>query len=205
VAFDPDEKITIYGQEVSIFGQPLTMGLFFSESRPSFVRQTLVIRESKVAEGWIIESVSPLWWVFLKELEKDHNAFFRLSDFQLEELIAGYYDETGWKVTLTSQRADGGRDVIAEKEDGRGGVFRVIDQVKKYKPGHLVKADEVRSVMGLLGNHKVAKAYVSTTSDFAPLLKEDEEIKSYLPYRLTLVNGKELRQQLLRVQDKGTP
>jgi restriction system protein len=51
-------------------------------------------------------------------------------------------------VTLTPRSGDYGRDVIAVK---RGlGFIRVIDRVKAYKPDHLVTADDVRALMGVL-------------------------------------------------------
>jgi restriction system protein len=48
--------------------------------------------------------------------------------------------------SLLLQSGDGGRDIIATKI-GIGSI-RFYDQVKAYKPGHIVTADEVRSVYG---------------------------------------------------------
>jgi restriction system protein len=58
-----------------------------------------------------------------------------------KEIIAGAYHRSGFdEVILTPRSGDHGRDVIAIKK-GIGSI-RVIDQVKAYKPGHLVTAVE---------------------------------------------------------------
>src|SRR5207237_593136 len=80
-----------------------------------------------------------------------------------------------------------GRDVIAIKK----GIcsIRVIDQVKAYKPPHLVTANDVRALVGVLYEDGASKACLSTTSDFAPMLKTDPLMVPLIPSRLELVNG----------------
>src|SRR5690606_35477294 len=87
---------------------------------------------------------------------------------------------------------DGGRDVIARKR-GFGSVC-VIDQVKAYKPGHLVTANDVRALLGVLAGRRdqAAKGFVTTTSDFAPQILDDITISQEVPSRLELINGKQL-------------
>ena len=90
-------------------------------------------------------------------------------------------------LTLSSlhQSNDKGRDVIATSHGV--GCIRYFDQVKAYGPGHLVTADDVRAMVGVLtleGN--VSKGIITTTSDFAPGTLVDENIKRFMPYRLEL-------------------
>ena len=86
------------------------------------------------------------------------------------------------------------RDVIAVK---RGlGVVRVIDQVKAYKPGHLVTADDVRALIGVLHGDGASKGFLTTTSDFAPRLEADPLIAHFIPSRLELINGTALLKRL---------
>ena len=99
-------------------------------------------------EGRIILAVTPAWRRILTELESDSNALSRLDWRQTEELIAGAYREDGWTVTLTPRSGDKGRDVIAHRDDV--GAIRILDQVKQYKPDHLVDAGEVREMFGVL-------------------------------------------------------
>jgi len=108
---------------------------------------------------------------------------------------AGAYKRAGFdEVTLTPRSGDYGRDVIAVKA-GIGSV-RVIDQVKAHKPGHLVTADDVRALMGVLQGDGASKGFLTTTSDFAPRIKEDPLILPFMPSRLELINGKMLLKRL---------
>ena len=70
--------------------------------------------------------------------------------------MAGAYSKAGFdEVTLTPHSGDFGRDVIAIK---RGiGSIRVIDQVKAYKKGHLVTANDVRALHGDSGGRQSIK------------------------------------------------
>ena len=117
----------------------------------------------------------------------------------MEELIAGAYTRHGWdEVTITPRSGDGGRDIIAVK---RGlCTIRIIDQVKAYSPGQEVTANDVRALLGVLSSDpNVTKGYVTTTAQFAPRLLEDNTIRQYVPYRLELKDGAQLRSWLLKV------
>ena len=151
---------------------------------------TLVLRGERTDEGVIIEAVSPMWRRFLNELARDPDTFWMLPPEQTEELVAGGYREDGWKVVLTPRSGDKGRDVIASRDDV--GSIRILEQVKRYKPGHVVTAEEVRAMYGVLNfDTKASKAIVTTTSTFAPGVYT--EFASTMPTRLELRNGAQLR------------
>ena len=116
-------------------------------------------------------------------------------------MIAGAYKAAGFdEVILTPHSGDYGRDVIAIKY-GLGSV-RVIDQVKAYKPGHLVTADDVRALIGVLHGDGASKGFLTTTSDFAPRLKDDPLIAPFIPARLELTNGNKLMARLQELSKK---
>lgn len=167
-------------------------------SWPNILLRTVVIPGEKTTEGQIIEAVTLPWFDIVELLERDPTVAFQISDRKWEELIAGAYKRSGFEsVTLTPRSGDLGRDVIAEK---RGlGVVRVIDQVKAYKPGHLVDANDVRALMGVLHTDGASKGFVTTTSDFAPKLREDPLITPLIPSRLELINGIKLRERLILI------
>ena len=84
-----------------------------------------------------------------------------------------------------------GRDIIATI-NGVGSI-KIVDQVKAYNPSHLVTANDVRALAGVISmEQNVSKGVITTTSDFAPKVREDELIKSLIPYRLELRPKKEL-------------
>jgi restriction system protein len=163
--------------------------------------QMVVEPGERTAEGQIIEAVTIPWFEIIKHIVKDTDAIFQISPRKWEEIIAGAYTEAGFdEVTLTPRSRDYGRDVIAVK---RGiGTVRVIEEVKRYKPGNLVTAKDVRALMGVLAWETASKGFLSTTSDFAPRIKEDPVFKEFYPSRLELINGEMLIRRLKELADK---
>jgi restriction system protein len=176
----------------------------FSKSTPSIVLQALVELGEKTSDGHRIALVAPAWFEIIRLIERDPNAIFGIPPRKLEELIAGAYERSGFdQVTLTPRSGDFGRDVIAEKT-GWGSV-RFIDQVKAYKPDHLVTAEEVRALgFVLLSDRSANKGIVTTTSDFAPRITQDPFISPHLPNRIELINGTDLVQRLQALTGAGS-
>jgi restriction system protein len=163
----------------------------FVISSVNLLLQAVVIPGDKTSEGQLIQLVTPPWGEIVRILQNDPTVAYQIPWRKWEEIIAGAYKKAGFdEVTLTPRSGDYGRDIIAVKK-GIGKV-RVIDQVKAYKPGHLVTADEVRALMGVLQGDGASKGFLTTTSDFAPRLKDDPFISLVIPTRLELINGEEL-------------
>lgn len=164
-------------------------------SSSTLLMQAVVVPAEKTLEGTLIEAVTIPWFDIVKELMKNPSFAHQLSFEKWEEIIAGAYKKAGFdEVILTPRSGDLGRDVIAIKK-GIGSV-RVIDQVKAYKPGHLVTANDVRALLGVLQGDKASKGFLTTTSDFAPKIKTDELIKPFIPSKIELINGPELIKRL---------
>ena len=168
---------------------------------PSFVLQAVVERGAAVPDGNLIIAVAPAWSKIIALLERDPDAAFKIDPRKWEEIIAGAYSEAGFdEVILTPHSGDRGRDVIAVKK-GYWSV-RIIDQVKRYAPDNLVKAEEVRALIGVLQmDNQASKRIVTTTSNFAPMIASDPFIAPLIPNRLELVNGTEL---ITRLTDIAT-
>jgi restriction system protein len=172
---------------------------------PSLLLQTVIVRGAQTDEGTLIEAVALPWFDIIAFLKTDPSIAFQPPWEKWEEIIAGAYKRAGFEeVTLTPRSGDHGRDVIAVKK----GIcsIRVIDQVKAYKPSHLVDANDVRALIGVLHGDRASKACLSTTSDFAPMIKTDPLIFPFIPSRLELVNGTALfsRLQELAARQKTT-
>jgi restriction system protein len=123
-----------------------------------------------------------------------------MSARQFEELMAAAYHRLGFdKVVLTPRSGDHGRDVIVEK---RGwGSMRLFVEAKKYRTGRLVKASEVRSLLGTLVTESPrTKAVLVTTSDFAPGVRTAPNIAPLLGTRLELLNGEQLVEKLIQIE-----
>lgn len=166
-------------------------------ARPRSVDVTLnfllYVRE-RIEEGDVIRAVTPAWSAILDELKGDPKRLLRLTPRELEELVAGRYRQNGAEVVLTPRSGDGGVDVIATFPDF--GSIRILDQVKRYKSPNLVTAAEVREVWSVLDrDRRASKAFVTTTSDFAPGVRQ--EFADSIPTRLDLRNGIQLQRWLL--------
>ena len=162
------------------------------DATPEITLKALLTLGRNDSEGRLVEAVAVPWYEILRLMQSDPEAAYRIDPRQWEEIVAGAYTRAGYdEVILTPRSGDKGRDVIATKF-GVGSI-RIFDQVKAYKPGHLVTADEVRSMLGVItGADNVSKGVVTTTSNFAPRLAEDPYIKKYLPYRLELKSREDL-------------
>ena len=149
----------------------------------------VLVLGDKTAEGRLVESIAIPWLEILALIRRDPSAAYQIDPRKWEEIIAGAYKAGGFDdVILTPRSGDHGRDVIATKT-GVGSI-RIFDQVKAYRPGHLVTADEVRSLAGVLsGAGNVSKGIVTTTSDFAPRLRDDPFMSALMPHRIELKPG----------------
>jgi restriction system protein len=155
----------------------------------------IVLLGDRVPEGAIVEAVSIPWLRLRRELQHDPGLLIRADWRTLEELVAAAYHEVGYEVVLTPRSGDGGRDVIATRHGDLS--VRILDQVKKYAAGHLVSANDVRALLGVLSaDQKASKAVITTTSDFAPGVRTDSGIACFLPTRLELRNGNDLARWL---------
>jgi restriction system protein len=167
------------------------------ESSVLFGLMTIVKVERVVPDGQII-TLDPFYYRLLDEIKKNPEIIYLLDWRKMEELVAAAYDKEGFdEVILTPRSGDNGRDVIAIKK-GFGSI-KFIDQVKAYSSDHLVKADEVRALLGVLNAEQDAsKAIFTTTSTFAPKIQDDKFIKPYLPTRLELVDKERLIDRLCK-------
>jgi restriction system protein len=162
----------------------------------------IVIPERKVAEGLLVRSTSLMWATIVDELNYDWSAAYQIPPEKWEEIIAGAYKKAGYdEVILTPRSRDFGRDVIAVRKGI--GCIKIIGSVKAYKPGHLVGQDHVRALAGVLSlETNASKGILSTTSDFAPRMMDDELIAKAVPFRLELMNGERLREWLAELAKK---
>lgn len=173
-----------------------------SKKHATLALQSVIIPERKVTEGILVKSISVLWARMVEELSLDWTKAYQIPPHIWEEIIAGAFKKAGFEeVILTPRSRDHGRDVLATS---RGvGCVKIIGSVKAYAPNHLVKHDHVRALLGVLsGEQNASKGIVATTSDFAPLLASDPYIKPFLPTRLELLNGEQLKDWLLTLSKK---
>ena len=164
-------------------------------STPEIVVGALVEKGGRIHDGDLIVGVTPIFRRFIRELAQDPNALYRLDPRQMEELVAGAYEEEGATVILTPRSGDLGRDVIATIP--HYGTIRIIDQVKLLGHHRIVDATVVRELNGVLNNNErgASKGIVTTTTSFAPGIAK--EFADLIPGCITLRDGDALKQWIL--------
>jgi restriction system protein len=167
--------------------------LTFHDTRPNVTLSGIIIPEKKVHEGVLISSVSFAWVEIAEMLKGDWSRAHEVSPSKWEEVVAGAYKRAGYdEVTLTPRSADHGRDLIAVKKGM--GTIKILGSVKAYKPGLLVKKEQVHALVGVVSLDPTAtKGILTTTSDFAPRILEDKYLAQAIPDKIELMNGEKLR------------
>jgi restriction system protein len=169
-------------------------GVFVTKHLPAITLKTVVLDlGAKTREGTIVLAVREPFYDILKIIEHDASIAYQIDWRKWEELIAGAWKRSKLfdEVILTPRSGDKGRDVIATKWGGYS--IRIFDQVKAYRPGLLVTEGEVLQMLAILGRDRnVSKGYITTTSDFAPGVWKDKDLKRYMPHRLELTHGEKL-------------
>jgi restriction system protein len=156
---------------------------------PTLLMKTLVSFGSRTDDGILIQAIAAPWRTILKLIKDDPNLIYQIDPWKWEEIIAGSYQASGHfdEVVLTPRSGDHGRDVIATKHGFCS--IRCIESVKRYTPGKVVTAEDVRSLgFAVMSDPTVSKGVISTTWEFAPRIEDDPNIKSLLPHRIELVN-----------------
>lgn len=169
---------------------------------PNICIKSILEFDHDTEDGKLVKGVALPWFKIIELIKKDPAEIYEISPYKWEEIIAGAYKQAGFdEVVLTPRSGDKGRDVIATI-NGIGSI-RIFDQIKAYKDTRKVTADSVRSLIGVLsGAQNVSKGIITTTSSFAPRIKEDPFIKSFLPYRLELKDKTNLLKWLDEVAKK---
>lgn len=174
------------------------------KQKPEILMQTSILSDSKkIDNGWLVSTISYSWFSIYKEIIKNPNFIFEFVKypFKFEEFIAGAYERAGYDVLLTNRSNDGGKDLIVSKSGY--GAIKFIEQIKAYKPGHLVTHNDIRAMLGVLSSEpNVSKCLVTTTSDFQPNVLKSEQFKKFIPNRLELKNGEQTIDWLKKIDPK---
>jgi restriction system protein len=169
---------------------------------PVLTLQSILEFAGSVPDGKLVAGVSVPWFTIIDMIRRDPESMYQISCEKWEELIAGAYERAGFdEVILTPRSGDLGRDVVASI-NGIGAI-RIFDQVKAYSPGHVVTANDVRALSGVLaGAQNVSKGVITTTAEFAPGVMSDPFLAPLMPFRLEL----KPREKLLKWLDElSTP
>jgi restriction system protein len=100
-----------------------------------------------------------------KELRDDPTRWYALPTRKFEEIVAQLLEHQGYRVALTPSSRDGGFDLYAARKDNFG-EFLYLVECKRYTPPKKVGVAIVRSLRGVLSEHRASGAAIVTTSYF---------------------------------------
>lgn len=166
---------------------------------PSVLLKSVLLKfEGSTDEGRVVKRPCATWFEISKHLRKnpDFRFAFPAEPTAFEEFLAGAYYVDGWDaITLTPRTGDKGRDVIAVTTGLT--TNRVLVQAKAYREKHLVLANDVRALYGVLMlDQEASKGVVTTTSDFAPRIAS--EFSKVIPHQLELKSGSDFIEWIKR-------
>ena len=86
---------------------------------------------------------------------------------EFEEIMAEIYHRLGYKVELTKETRDGGKDIIIRKPDILGDLVFYVE-CKRYSSKRKIGVDIVERFSGVIELDKVNGGVIATTSFFSP-------------------------------------
>ena len=135
-------KLQLDEKYLTMFIDSVLLEYANSHTSPMLLIHAIITPYAANSEGKLVRALAVPWQMIVSHLKRDWSLAYQMPYEKWEEMVAAAFDRAGYdEVILMPRSWDHGRDVIAIKK-GIGSV-RIIDSVKAYKPGHLVKHDDV--------------------------------------------------------------
>ena len=136
--------------------------VFFENEFYSFKEESIL---SLPEEQKVITALNSSVTDLIHEISKKPGILYQIKPRQFEELIAHIFSQNGFKVELTKQTRDGGRDIIALRSD-LGIKSKYIIECKRYAANNRIPVELVRALYGVQVQEGANKAILATTSKF---------------------------------------
>lgn len=94
-----------------------------------------------------------------------NSILFSLNPIDFEHLAESLYVRMGYRTEMTKSSHDGGRDIIATKNEP-GKKEKILIQCKRWQ--NVVSVEDVRALLGVVTHEKATKGTLITTSHFSP-------------------------------------
>lgn len=136
----------------------------------------------------IIEDISSVNTSILSNIAKEPDLIHKCSPREFEELVCEMLDKKGYKVNLTNQTRDGGKDIIIV-ENNLLGSFLIYVECKHYSPDRLIGVNLVRELYGTISADEATAGLLITSSYFS---KDAINFKNKVKHRISLMDYVEL-------------
>lgn len=124
-----------------------------------------VLFEAERSQVLVPQLIVPAHDYLLDLIRRDPQGLFGLTGRQFEELISEIFARRGFAVELTQATRDGGRDIIAIRQELDIPV-KLIIECKRYAPERKVSLGVVQRLYGVKTAESANKAILATTSAF---------------------------------------
>jgi restriction endonuclease Mrr len=121
--------------------------------------------ERNLEEDSPIIVLSPVNETVLKYLAENPQELYHLHDREFEKVMAEIYCKLGYKVDLTQETRDGGKDIIIRKPEALGDFVYYVE-CKKYSPSSHIGVGIIRNLVGTVNTDRVNGGILATTSFF---------------------------------------
>ncbi len=125
----------------------------------------------------------------IKSIYDDNEAIFKMKPREFEEIVTEMLYEKGFKVELTKQTRDGGRDIIALHDTNGLGINRYLIECKRNRGDRPVGVGVVRELCYSVQKEGANKGIIFTSSYFTRDAVRERELQKYL---LDLKNGSDI-------------
>lgn len=113
--------------------------------------------------------------------------FLEMEPYEFEEFVADLWDYRGYETTVTPKSGDGGKDVIATKDEATNTIKEVI-QVKQYGKGKKVQRPVVQQCAGIKQSSSDIDLFIIiSASEFTNGAKKEADESN-----IKLIDGDEL-------------
>ena len=113
----------------------------------------------------IIEVSNHVSVELMKYIKQHPDELRKMGRRRFEELVAEIWSGFGFTVELTQQTRDGGKDIIAVRNDLVAERFLI--ECKRPEPGNCVGIEPVRALYGVQTDERATKAILATTTHFS--------------------------------------
>jgi len=132
----------------------------------------------------IVEDISVVNTSLLKKVAADPDYIHKCTPRQFEELVCEMLDKKGYKVNLTNQTRDGGKDIIIV-DNNLLGSFLIYVECKHYSPNRPIGVNVVRELYGTISADKATAGLLVTSSYFS---KDAINFKNEVQHRINLMD-----------------
>lgn len=128
----------------------------------------------------------------LKRAKQDPRIMLSFSPREFEEMVCELLDKQGYKVKLTKQTRDGGKDIIVVQKSFLG-EFCIYVECKKYDISRPISVGLIRELYGTVMVDNATAGMIVTTSHFT---RDAKEYSAKIQHRMTLKDYNDLVQEL---------